>query len=423
MVDPLPIELVECIIDNLDSCTDKSTLINCALVGKAWAGASQRRIFHTIIFPIPHSEFLSYQTDYTDGVHRYVEANSLLTALFHGKPVLASYVRCLELRNLRFWDPEESELLLSDIEQDSLCSSLAGVVKRLHNVKKVFFYDVDWDELSCPLRTALTGMLAASPVTELSLDEFYIRDLASLLDQMTHLELLTILTCCDWTISTWRTGTSTSPGSIQLRELVVSNPNFVHWLQEGSCPFGLEKLQSLQIFSRSVTDRQIAFMLQQAGGSLVKLKLEGSSEFPRRSFNQLLLFAHVVLPMLLDPGLVHVGCTPNLKFLELANVFQGGLYTPVPWLRSLFEPFLNSEPSKHSLQYLTIKLRVGHTTTTRSTCSWDHWTEFDQLLRKPEFDSLETVDIRINTPVAQEKLYRVLPCLKISGKLKISITA
>ncbi|KAE9402299.1 hypothetical protein BT96DRAFT_991276 [Gymnopus androsaceus JB14] len=88
MVEPLPNELIECILENLYF--DKQTLKNCALVGKAWVRASQRGIFEQISF----DEF--YLRDCLQ------TRSERLIAIFGVKPHLARDVRFLELLNFGY---------------------------------------------------------------------------------------------------------------------------------------------------------------------------------------------------------------------------------------------------------------------------------------------------------------------------------
>lgn len=274
----LPGELVDCILDNLDPSIDKSTLLNCALVGKRWVGASQRGIFQNISLQIPVALMIwgdpPAPQDTRDGVNGFLVLNAQLVASFEAKPDLASYVRCLELQGFDNgilthggWD-----------EWDTLCDSATRVLRRLSNFKKISLVWSCWDHLAPTLKAALIGIFTPL-LTEISLNVFDMRafaDLVSLLNHLTHLEVLMVLdlSCRDWDMSIHTDIINPPPGSIQLRKLVLDNPDFMSWFLQGSRPFGLDKLQSLQTSRNAIAGHQIASMLQQIGGSLVKLKLE-----------------------------------------------------------------------------------------------------------------------------------------------------
>ncbi|KAE9391944.1 hypothetical protein BT96DRAFT_1000807 [Gymnopus androsaceus JB14] len=401
MVDPLPNELVDRIIDNFDFSIDKTTLLNCALVGRAWVRASQRGIFHTISLKIiiPPSVDTSFQL--SEVIDYYVKKNHQLRALFDGNPGLASYVQCLELWDFSFGT------VIQEVEGNALIIIPLSL--------KLSF--------SPSLEAALTRMFRAPSVTEVVLETLEIpkfADLVSLLSHLTRLKVLKIMaiSCDDWSAPNTAHATgSPLPGSIQLDKLVFNDRDFITWFQQGSCPFGLQNLRHLQIFPAVLNSQEAVDVLQQAGKALTKLTLKRESEMGD-----------------LGPGpFLHLGYTPNLKSLKLFNIFRKRLKTPhpvdsVPWMRSLFEPLLNSDQKRYPLQRLTIEISVDGYTMSNNRY-WTKWPSLDALLSKPEFDLLETVHIVIKcgSPSldpgrrAREVLDEMLSFLKGSGKLKFTV--
>lgn len=146
MSETLPNELVDCILENLYF--DTETLLNCALVGRAWVSPAQRGIFRQVVLH-----------DNTS----YLKATLRLDALFDAKPHLAAYVQLLELRWFmplyRHHQQQPSDLHIAN----------ANIVQRLSNVKKLLFFRVDWTILFPVLKEALAKICMAPSVTQVSL--------------------------------------------------------------------------------------------------------------------------------------------------------------------------------------------------------------------------------------------------------------
>jgi len=90
------------------------------------------------------------------------------------------------------------------------------------------------------------------------------------------------------------------------------------------------------------------------------------------------------------------------------------------------EPLPNSEGNIFPLQHLTINFTLYLSTDPLNSCHWNRWAAFDTLLGKPEFASLETVELklasnqgyRISNDVCK-RLSEKLPSLEGSGKLVV----
>ncbi|KAE9392882.1 hypothetical protein BT96DRAFT_924449 [Gymnopus androsaceus JB14] len=381
MVKPIPNELVESILDHLHS--DKGTLLNCALVGRAWVHSSQQGIFREIVLdlPLPHISI----TDYTTQIENFLKTTEWLISSFDTSPRLASYVRSLLLVKFRKF-PEAAVSY-----QEAVYTATANIVRRLSNVgvDKVLLL-VQWNDLSHSLKTALTDMLRApqASVTQLSLVQFVIStfaEVAALLSHMPHLKMLRIgLFCANWdvpnsSLESAMTGTvGCPPRSIQLEKLQFDSEqeltSFASWFQQDCCPFSVQNLQELELF-------------HYVGGS--------------------------------NNSVFHLGYTPNIHSLRLV-IWQGGMNsdTPVPWIQSLFTPLLDldSRDNTISLRRLIIDLNQPHT-------QWNNeWALLDALLAKSEFVQLETVQFNLLASyyVSWESLKEKLPLLDGSGKLKVS---
>lgn len=272
----LPNELVECILDKLHPSIDKSTLCSCALVGRAWVSTSQRGIFHTIFLKIPILSVYGYYQDYPHRLSEYLRTVTQLITSFKENPRLPGYCQYLEVD---FQATEDAPPMHQDVS-----TFTAAIISRLFNLRNISVHDFDWDELSSSLKVALTNVLRIPSVTEVSLSDFEIHDfaiLASLLNNLMHLKTLKVgdFDCGDEIVAIQSDAHSPPPGSVQLDKLAVGNLSLLAstWFQQGSCPFGFRNLRSLQ----SPANHQItSFLLQQAGASLEKLKLDYWAQRP-----------------------------------------------------------------------------------------------------------------------------------------------
>lgn len=252
MVNLFPNELIEHILDDLYF--DKSTLLNCALVERAWSCSSQRRIFREI--------FLT-----TRGDHSNI---GQLNASFNTSPHLASYVQSLGLLTLRSI-PETLDTLL------------VAIIQRVSGVKRLSLCDVDWTGLSPLLRESLTDMFRAPSLIHLSLPVFDISsftELTSLLSQMTQLKSLHVDPFCgnwdamgfvpDLLAQSKGTGTSLPRSTLQHLGLgsLTRGREMAQWFQHESCPHQVENISSLEIYSNIYSET-----LQYFGANLRELKL------------------------------------------------------------------------------------------------------------------------------------------------------
>lgn len=241
-VQPLPSDLVDCILDHLIS--DRATLLNCALVTRPCARASQRGIFNwiTLYGPDP-AEYLAL-------FDVYLKANSRLIEAIEANPRLGTYVRSLDL-TLTSPSPNTT------IDQlEALYTSTAGVIQRLPNVDTLTFLQLDWDMISPLLRDALSHTLMAPSLTRVHFNVFCIRQFSqwtSLVSQMTRLKVFEVdsLVCNNWDMPNVPVAGSSYPGtssrSIQLNDLSLYRTSVVvtFWFLMDSCPFEIRNLRTL----------------------------------------------------------------------------------------------------------------------------------------------------------------------------------
>ncbi|KAE9404593.1 hypothetical protein BT96DRAFT_1016183 [Gymnopus androsaceus JB14] len=352
-------ELVDHILDNLYF--DRDTLLDCALVGRAWVCSSQRGIFREIILRLPayHPSHLAIF------VEVYLKTTTHLDTLFAEKPYIASYVRSLELRT-----PREYSSALPEV----VYSATTSLVRRLSSLNSLSFVCVNWRGLPPLLQAALTEICEAPSITRLSAIDFYpFPELAPLLSHMKNLKMLDV-TRNDWLgpilLPEFGEEGSHPPRRIQLDELQLRLNNvrsFIHWSQQDSCPLGIHNLKSLEIISGVDV---VAF--RYFGTDLRELTLRG---YPNRALN----LAHLT----------------NLRSLSLVDLYETGTETDSPafWMQALFKPLPNSEGNIFPLQHLTINFTLYLSTDPLNSCHWNRWAAFDTLLGKPEFASLETVEL------------------------------
>ncbi|KAE9385650.1 hypothetical protein BT96DRAFT_1026527 [Gymnopus androsaceus JB14] len=158
----LPNELIQCILDHLYY--DTPTLLNCALVARAWAVPAQRGIFQEIVLEFPHvgvyESSRSMRTRHTLLTRSFRKINATLA-----NSRLASYVQSLKLYN--FVDYSGGKVV------GSLHAAAAQIVQCLSKVNKV--------------------QLSAPSLTQIYLSNFFVStfaELASLLGHATHLKVL-----------------------------------------------------------------------------------------------------------------------------------------------------------------------------------------------------------------------------------------
>lgn len=265
MIEPLPNELVELIIENLYS--DITTLLSCALVGRAWVRPSQRGIFRRIVLTMVHN---GCEMGKTKPVEDYMEFTRQLIASFDAKPVLATYVRSLELEVRWPRQPHEDKMRIA----------ATRVIRRLTNVKEVFFYVIYWGYLPASLKATFTDLLRAPSLTRISMRGFSMptfTELASFLSHAEHVKVLNldiaVNDCFDVTfLESEFLKTSYPPRSIQLNELTLSvDRQFIPWFRKDWCPFAIQNLQTLHLDSGTFIDK--IGLLKLAGENLRELQL------------------------------------------------------------------------------------------------------------------------------------------------------
>ncbi|KAE9386377.1 hypothetical protein BT96DRAFT_1006148 [Gymnopus androsaceus JB14] len=377
-MESLPIELIECILDNLNS--DKNALYRCSLVEKAWVVPSQRHIFEKIDLdgcsPASRS-FLKTKTE-------------RLIAIFDEKPHLASSVRFLGL-HLQ---------LYATILPENLAEA-AKVIQRLSGVDAIQLTYFRWETLSPLLRMALIDVLKAPSLTRITLFEFTIPtfvELASLLGQATHLKALSVKRgdfnriripiTSDMVIN--------PPRSIKLDELETDDIDaFISWFQDESCPFEVQNLRYLRLNAYSTRDYQlVAFMVQHSSCSITKLELQYC--YGLQNFD-----------------LIHLGHTPNLHTLTLnCQECFVGTDSIVRWIEFLFRPRDRNGNSgnAHPLRHFTLLLSTRSWDAAQWEAQCEQFAILDARLQNAMFSSLDMVNIVVKASKTQimsstEKLY------------------
>lgn len=283
MVEPVPNELVASILDNLHS--DTHALLNCALVGRAWAYPSQRGIFRQIVLELP----LLYipTTSYETKIEAFLETSELLLSSFNTNPSLVSYVRSLQL--IKFRKLPESAMCY----QEAVYNATASIVQQLSNcnVDKVKLL-VHWNDLSHSLKASLTGMLRSPSITSLTLSQLYIStfaEVASWLSHMPHLKALNVqMFGNSWDVprssllELENDGRGRPSQPIRLEHLRLTNDTefitFAAWFQQDCCPF---QVQNLQYSIKHCITSKLAFdmlQMQDIGSKIRELSLHSGDQ-------------------------------------------------------------------------------------------------------------------------------------------------
>ncbi|KAJ3729618.1 hypothetical protein C8R42DRAFT_171518 [Lentinula raphanica] len=402
----IPHEIIEYILDNLHS--EKAILSNCALVQKSWAISAQRGLFQHITLKFPNT----YHEDFDELATAYNERNEQLIQTFDRKPFLMVCVRTLELKQF-------GQIVPGNFvhRKEMLYTSTTQLIKRLHNLKSLLFFQGRWDLLSLELQEALMHLFNQPSLTRVTLSFFSIlslQNLASLLSQATNLQVLKLHFphCYDW-------GCPTTPPidhpsrSIRLdQSLCVRSRNiraFVTWFQHDSCPFEIRELRSLELdVIKPPNDAEFASMLRYTGGHLQDLILHGPFDDQ-------------------PSGLLHIGLFHDLRNLVMLNALQRAALTPVPWILSFFRPSQETKRETSSLRQLTISLFIDDVDI-HGTHQWDAaWTAVDVLFTEHQFMSLETVKIELLGQLLlvlreiKDILIGKMPILNGTGKLEVEI--
>ncbi|KAE9393792.1 hypothetical protein BT96DRAFT_999153 [Gymnopus androsaceus JB14] len=368
-IEPLANELIDNILEFLYS--DKASLKNCALVGKAWVCASQQGLFETIVF-----KFLKrtlYALTHASSNHGPIKPKlERFIAMFDEKPYLASYVRSLEVVHFR---PDD---LSSKLEEAAPLAS--QVIHRLSYVEHILLYDCEKNMLSefPVLREALYDIFNLPSLTRVTIQHCRFGtfiELASLLSHATHLKVLTIgsVGCFDRNLpSTSDLMSNVPPRSIKLEEFAVTASgffNFIPWFEQESCPFQVQDLQFLRMRLSASLRTSPHILVRLVGHGLTKLELQYEYGVEEIHF--------------------HLGHLPNLESFTLDNQYYDRTENIVSWFRSFFGPVLNPHPLCHST--LIIAHLLSDAAQWESDC--DQFAILDMLFAKPVFSSMETVNI------------------------------
>ncbi|KAE9384338.1 hypothetical protein BT96DRAFT_929343, partial [Gymnopus androsaceus JB14] len=374
---PLPNELINHILENLYF--DKATLKKCALVGKAWAHASQRGLFETIVL--------------YDRMKTKLER---LLAIFDENPYLASVVRCL---TVNFCSEDASPWA-------------AQVIQRLSKVKHVLLDSCAQNMLSdFPLlREALYDIFSIPSLTRVTIEHCRFSnfvELASLLSHATYLKVLAVesMYCADTDLPlSSDLIPNLPPRSIKLDEFVVTTSAFmslIPWFKQETCPFDVQDLQFLHARLASTPRLRVSadFLVQRAGHSLTKLELEYQYGIEECGF--------------------HLGHLPNLDSFMLDNHQSTDRANDIiPWMQSFFKP-LNLDG--HPLRHFTLIILVPSANSAQWESECDQYAILDILFAKPVFESLAMVNIVLKgddvSSAFEEALEEKLSLLKGSGKL------
>ncbi|KAJ3770187.1 hypothetical protein FB446DRAFT_745007 [Lentinula raphanica] len=123
---------------------------------------------------------------------------------------------------LRYFNQVVPKSLLH--RKEILLHSTTQLIKRLHKLQSLVFFQNHWGLLSLELKEALMQLVNQPSLTRIDLLSFYIpslQNLTSLLSQASHLKMLKVqfLYCLDWALLTPLNNRSAPPR--------YSNPTFV----------------------------------------------------------------------------------------------------------------------------------------------------------------------------------------------------
>ena len=88
----------------------------------------------------------------------------------------------------------------------------------------------------------------------------------------------------------------------------------------------------------------------------------------------------------------------NLRKIEILYVEKSEIFSPVPWLASIFSS--TSKPLE--LEVITLNLgvtRISYDILSAET-SWDEWAVLDEILSRKEFHKLKLLEINIDASTA-----------------------
>ncbi|KAF8898245.1 hypothetical protein CPB84DRAFT_1780698 [Gymnopilus junonius] len=165
-ISPLPLELLEHIIDNFDtsSIKDRKSLSQIASTCRSFAGISQKRLFHDVYIRItlefyraehcPHSAWDRYRV--LDSAENQASSGPRCLDILETSPHLANNVRSLTLM-----PTYETSSAGNTDWQPAL--SLYAIIPRLHNVQRFTISDMEkaccWECMDVQLRELMCGLL------------------------------------------------------------------------------------------------------------------------------------------------------------------------------------------------------------------------------------------------------------------------
>lgn len=232
MVEPLPNELVESVIENLY--TDRVSLLSCARVARAWACSSQRGIFRQIVLELFASDGPIH------GINSYMKLTGQLISSFDANPLLATYVQSLELRGI------------IQTYEDRM-DNAANIIRRLTNVKELSFFAIYWGVLSPSLKASLADLFSAPPLTQISFNGVCMPTFSELAAILSHAKYLKVLNLGvafydkdAVTLELEAEQTGLAPCSTQLNELTLDvDSGLITWFQKNHCLFDVGDLHML----------------------------------------------------------------------------------------------------------------------------------------------------------------------------------
>jgi hypothetical protein len=162
----IPPEMVDAVIDNLNTDGDRKALRACAQVCHAWLPLSQRHLFRRIKFG--------------EGAARSTRLGQVMLS----SPHLAKYVRRLEVR------------LHVAAAFPATCHTLSVMLGALSGLRRLSLYGLAWERLTVDLRRSLRRLFLLSELRFVTLDGARFRSMDELVDLLRHAEGVKELRLC-----------------------------------------------------------------------------------------------------------------------------------------------------------------------------------------------------------------------------------
>ncbi|PPQ81656.1 hypothetical protein CVT26_013921 [Gymnopilus dilepis] len=394
----LPQELTDHILGFLTD--DHPALSNCALVAQAWVHTARKHLFSHVRLDLVRLWPAAQQVVPPTPMHismRQIELHSAsLDTLQQCLQRVPSCVQHLTLSPGQYVDS-------SNPMRSAVTKRLISILKMLPFLKSIDIQMGLWEDYSPDFQAALRHLFAQDSLTAIAVEHGQLTEteLASLLPQKPSLVSLS-LTAMEIKASPLNTPTLT-PAAIQKVEGVglTSNLDYLHifgvgildaitsWFQASRLK--AIPLQKLYISERVRNWRSVQQLLDLAGEHLQHLALEGPSRF--YDFN-------AQLTSMDDLSLDN---STNLRKIEILYVEKSEIFSPVPWLASIFSS--TSKPLE--LEVITLNLgvtRISYDIFSAET-SWDEWAELDEILSRKEFHKLKLLEINLYHPPSLSHLY------------------